>query len=66
MSVRAGRRVQFWSSGRGSGAEAILIVGGNATRPDTRLPKSPAGGQGLYLRSPDHLGRSIEVKKIKS
>ena len=30
------------------------------TRPDTRLPKSRAGGQGLYLRSLDHLGRSSE------
>ena len=36
------------------------------TRPDTRLPKSRAGGQGPYLRSPDHLGRSSEVEKIKS
>ena len=32
------------------------------TRPDTRLPKSRAGGQGPYLRLPDHLGRSSEVK----
>ena len=36
------------------------------TRPDTRLPKSRVGGQGPYLRSPDHLGRSSEVKEIKS
>ena len=36
------------------------------TRPDTRLPKSRAGGQGPYLRAPDHLGRSSEVKEIKS
>ena len=36
------------------------------TRPDTRLPKSRAGGQGLYLRSSDHLGRSSEVEEIKS
>ena len=35
------------------------------TRPDTRLPKSRAGGQGPYLRSLDHLGRSGEVKKVK-
>ena len=35
------------------------------TRPDTRLPKSRAGGQGPYLRSPDRLGRSSEVKEIK-
>ena len=33
------------------------------TRPDTRLPKWHAGGQGPYLRSIDHLGRSSEVKK---
>ena len=36
------------------------------TRPDTRLPQSRAGGQGPYLRSLDHLGRSSEVKEIKS
>ena len=33
------------------------------TRPDTRLPKSRAGGQGPYLRSLDHLGWSSEVKE---
>ena len=33
------------------------------TRPDNRLPKSRAGGQGPYLRSQDHLGRSSEVQK---
>ena len=32
----------------------------------TRLPKSRVGGEGPYLRAPDHLGRSIEVKEIKS
>ena len=36
------------------------------TRPDTRLPKSRAGGQGPYLRSSDHLSRSSEVKEMKS
>ena len=41
------------------------------TRPDTRLPQSRAGGQGPYLRSLDHLGRSSEAinrknpKKVK-
>ena len=35
-------------------------------RPDTRLPKLCAGRQGPYLRSLDHLGRSSEVKEIKS
>ena len=33
-------------------------------RPDTRLPKSRAGGQGLYLKSPEHLGRRGEAKHI--
>ena len=31
------------------------------TRPDTRLPQSRPGGQGLYLRSPYHLGGSNEA-----
>ena len=35
------------------------------TRPDTRLPQSRAGGQELYLRSLDHLGRSSEAKDHK-
>ena len=34
------------------------------TRPDTRLPKTRACGQGPYLRSLDHLGRS-ETKDRK-
>ena len=42
---------------------ANLFVRLNKTRPDTRLPKSRAGGQGPYWRSPDHLGRSSGVKK---
>ena len=33
------------------------------TRPDTRLPKSRAGGQGPYSRSVDYLGRSSMVQK---
>ena len=39
--------------------------------PDTRLPRSRAGGQGPYLRSVEHLGRSgiaknpINAKKVK-
>ena len=37
----------------------------NKTRPDTRLPKSRAGGQGLFLRSPHHLGRSSEATDRK-
>ena len=36
------------------------------TRPDTRLPKSRAGGQGPYLRSLDQLGKNSEVQKQKS
>ena len=35
------------------------------TRPDTQLPQSRAGGQGLYLRSLDHLSRSSEAKNRK-
>ena len=41
------------------------------TRPDTRLPQSHTGGQGPYLRSVEHLGRSgiaknpINAKKVK-
>ena len=35
------------------------------TRLDTRLPKVRADGQGLYLRSLDHLGRSSEAKDRK-
>ena len=37
----------------------------NETWPDTRLPQSRAGGQGPYLRSPEHLGRSGKAKKLK-
>ena len=33
------------------------------TRPDTRLPKLRTGGQGPYLRSLDHLGKSSGVKQ---
>ena len=36
------------------------------TRPDTRLPQSRAGGQGLYFRSLNHLGRSGEAKDRKN
>ena len=32
----------------------------------TWLPKSCAGGQGLYSRSLDHLGRSSEAKDCKN
>ena len=43
-----------------------MEAGPEKTRPDTRLPKLRAGRQGPYLRSLDHLGRSSEVKEIKS
>ena len=43
--------------------QSLLIY--TKTRPDTRLPQSHAGGQGLYLRSLNHLGRSIEAKDHK-
>ena len=36
------------------------------TRPDTRLPQSRAGGQRLYLRSLNHLGRSSEATDRKN
>ena len=36
------------------------------TRPDARLPQSRAGGQGPYLRSLDHLGRSSEAKNHRN
>ena len=36
------------------------------TRLDTRLPQSRAGGQGQYLRSLEHLGRSSEAKDRKN
>ena len=32
------------------------------TKPDTQLPQSRAGGQGLFFRSPYHFGRSSEAK----
>ena len=38
---------------------------GVGTRLDTQLPQSRVGGQGLYLRSLNHLGRSSEVKNRK-
>ena len=34
----------------------LAIWGLDKTRPDTQLPQSRAGGQGLYLRSPKHVG----------
>ena len=43
----------------------------NPTRPDTWLPQSLAVGQGQFLRSGEHLGRSskarnlINAKKVK-
>ena len=43
-----------------SGGNLLLVL---ETRLDTRLPKSRAGGQGPYLRSLDHLGRSSEVRE---
>ena len=48
--------------GWGVGFEKVGGRKEKGTRPDTRQPKTRAGGQGPYLRSPDHLGRSSEVK----
>ena len=36
------------------------------TRPDTWPPQSRIGGQGPYLRSLDHLGRSSQAKDRKN
>ena len=44
---------------------SIVDLDFKKTRPDTRLPKSRAGGQGPYLRSLHHLGRSSEAKDRK-
>ena len=40
-------------------------AGREGTRLDTQLHKSRAGGQGPYLRSLHHLGRSCEAKDRK-
>ena len=48
--------------GTAAGAQGV----GCRTRPDTRLPKSRTGGQGPYIRSLDHLGRSSEAKTAKT
>ena len=34
------------------------------TKPNTQLPQSRVGRQGLYLRSLDHLGRSSDAKDL--
>ena len=63
------RRLSFKNLMMGFGVPLWLISGKESlsvTRPDTRLPKSRAGGQGPYLRLTDHVGRSSEVKEIKS
>ena len=46
--------------------DAPCIYDQESTRPDTRLPKSHAGGQGPYLRPLHHLGRSSEDKDRKN
>ena len=50
----------FWSP------SVVLGVIERETRPDTRLPKSRAGGQGPYLRPLHHLGRSSKAKDPKN
>ena len=37
--------------------------GGKKNKAGYTAPQSRAGGQGPYLRSPDHLGRSSRVKE---
>ena len=39
------------------------VIGERETSPNTRLPKSRAGGQKPFFRSLDHLGRRSEVKE---
>ena len=41
----------------------VTEYAGHSTRPDTWLPQLCIGGQGLYLRSIDHFGRSSESAK---
>ena len=36
------------------------------SRPDAQLPQSCAGGQGLYLRALEHLGKSSKDKDHKN
>ena len=43
-----------------------LLRGCCPKRPDTWLPQLRAGGQGIYLSSPEHLGRSSTVKEKKT
>ena len=44
----------------------VKTVDGKKQKSDTWLPQSPVGGQGLYLRSPEHFGRSSEAKGCKN
>ena len=43
-------------------SKAVIFTDNKA---DTQLPQSRVGGQGLYLRSLYHLGRSSEAKDRK-
>ena len=54
---------QVASPGGRSLSPGVIFMG---TRSDTQLPQSRAGGQGLYLRSLDHLGRSTKAKTSKT
>ena len=51
---------------KSKGLERGKKEGKKKKRPETRQPQSRVGGQGLYLRSLDHLGRSSEAKDRKN
>ena len=54
---------QVASPGGRSLSPVVIFMG---TRLDTQLPQSRAGGQGPYLRSAEHLGRSGKAKKLNN
>ena len=61
-------RDRLYIAERWMGGKEVVPANCNSsfkTRPDTRLPKSRAGGQELYLRSL-HQGRSSEARDRKN
>ena len=44
----------------------ISGINGEENKAGYTATEVACGGQGPYLRSPDHVGRSSEVKEIKS
>ena len=63
VSLEWNEPICFWGKGARFDDE---IDESSETRPDTRLPQSRAVGQGPYLRSLDHLGRSHVAKDRKN